>query len=340
MTAMDILRSLDYLDDELIANEELNFDYNRRKRITRPVFIAAILLAGILLISACAVSGGADKFLQYFSEASPGKLSAEQMDYIVANTVDVNRSKTVNGYTLTLKSIFSDGRDILIQFDLFGPKGAVLNADGYREQYRTVLESDSGTPLGIAMEWKLQDEDRTDNHVALLYSIESAWISNGKFLNQNCRLYIYGLEAFWHENMGVRVEPLTEGCWDFEIYFPEDCDRYISFIDDPVTVTQTVIVGYDKVGKNELQAVTEEMKGEIVRLDLRALGAELAFRFGEESRNAKFGDLNVVTKNGKKIVLKQNFGMPDLITYKVETPIILDQVDYILLDDGTKLQAP
>ena len=57
MTAMDILKSLDYLDDELIVNEELNFDYNRGKRIPRPVLIAAILLAGILLISACAIIG-------------------------------------------------------------------------------------------------------------------------------------------------------------------------------------------------------------------------------------------------------------------------------------------
>lgn len=340
MTAMKLLRAMDYLDEELVTAAMDVPVLKPRKRVPPAFLIAAVLLAGILLISACAAMGGAVHFLQYFSDAAPGKLSAEQVEYIVANTVDVNKNQTVNGYTLTLNSVFSDSRDILLQFELTAPPGSVLDADYYSDLHGTVIESETGYPMGMSMEWQLQDDDRTDNKVRLLYCIRSAWNGKRPFTESRCRLYVYGLEAVQHNLMEPRSETLAEGCWTYDIHFPEDCARNIAFVNAPVDVTATVTVGYEKTGENTLQAIEEQLNGEITALNLWALGAELSFRFGEESRNANFGDIRVVMKNGEEIVLKQYFTMPDFLTYQTATPIILDQVACLQLEDGTVLPVP
>lgn len=339
MTSMELLKAMEFLEDDIILETEEQPKVKKHRLISRPMLIAAVLLAGILLITACTVMGGAEWFLRYFSDVSPGILSAAQVEYIVANTVDVNKSQTVNGYTLTLKSVFSDGRDILIQFELTGPRGTVLDADSYSDMHGIYLETDA-MPQAMAMEWTMRDEDRTDNRVELLYSIASAWNETVPFAESSCRLYIYGLEAKWREYMDVRSEPLTEGCWSFDIHFPAECSRSISFVQEPVPVTQSVTVDYQRIGENALMPVVEQQEGQITALNLWALGAELSFRFGEESRNAEFGDLYAVMENGEKILLKQYFGAPDFITYQVETPILLDQVEYLELEDGTRFPAP
>lgn len=340
MKTMELLKAFEFLDDDLIMECEGMQTKRGRRVFSRPVLIAAVIITGILLITACTAMGGTAKFLQYFSDIAPGKLSAQQVEYIVANTIDVNKSQTVNGYTMTLKSVFSDGRDVLMQFELKAPGGEVLDADAYGDMHGVFFESDAGTPLGLSIEQQLQDEDRTDNAVSFVYSIESAWGDDAEFAGGKCHFYIYGLEAIWHEQMMNRSEPLTEGCWNFDIYFPEDCDRSISFVQEPVKVTQKVTVGYERIDENTLRVMEEELPGEVTGLKLWALGAELSFRFGEEPRNADFGELYVVMRDGKKIRLSQSFGMPDLVTYKTETPLILDQVDHLLLEDGTVFPVP
>jgi len=339
MTAWNLLRILNELDEDLIAEVADQPGPARKRLVNRSVLIAAALIACLLMITACTAMGGAGWFLQYFSDVAPGKLSAEQVEYIVANTLDVNKSQTVNGYTLTLQSVFSDGRDILIQFELTAPSGKILDADSYSDIRGTILESEA-MPSAMYMEWSLQDDDRTDNRVKLLYSINTAWNNETPFSEQNCRLYVYGLEAVWREHMEVRTEVLTEGCWSFDIHFPEDCNRSIAFIQEPVPITRQVTVGYERTGENTMMAVTELQEGQITALNLWALGAELSFRFGEKPQNAEFGDLYAVMKNREKITMNQSFGAPDFITYKVETPIILDQVDHLLLEDGTKFPIP
>lgn len=339
MTPMNLLKAMNDLDEDLIAEIMQPASGRKQKRISRPVLVAAVLITGILLITACTAMGGAGWFLQYFSDIAPGKLSTQQVEYIVANTRDVNKSQTVNGYTLTLQSVFSDGRDILIQFELTAPGGKILDADSYSDIRGTILESEA-MPSAMSMEWSLQDDDRTDNRAELLYSINTAWNNETPFSEQNCRLYVYGLEAVWREHMDVRTEALTEGCWSFDIHFPEDCNRSIAFVQEPVPVTRQVTVGYEKTGENTMLPVTELQEGQITSLNLWALGAELSFHFGEAEQNAEFGDLYAVMKNGEKITLNQYFGAPDFITYKVETPIILDQVDHLLLEDGTQFPVP
>lgn len=340
MNAMQMLKSMEFLDDDLIMENNFAQNDNGHCLISRPMLIAAIIIAGILLITACASMGGTVNVLQFLSDAAPGKLSSEQVEYIAANTLDVNKSVTVNGYTMTLRSVFSDGRDILLQFDLTAPMGVILDADTYKDRHGTILESEGGMPLGMAMQWQLQDKDRTDNKISLIYSIESAWNREDTVAGQNCHFYIYGLDAVWHEHRMNREEMLTEGCWRYDIHFPENCNQSISFVQEPVRVCQPVTVGYERTGEHTMMPVVEIQEGRIFSLNLWSLGAELSFRFEEASQNAEFGDLYAVMKDGKKILLKTSFKMPDFITYKADTPIILEQVDHLELENGTIFPKP
>lgn len=345
MTPMKLLKAFEFLEEDLIMDVATEPSKRRRRLLPRPMLIAAILLAGILAITACTAMGGTAWFLQYFSNLAQNDLSVEQVEYIVANTIDVNKSRTVNGYTLTLKSAFSDGRIILMQFDLTAPEGKVLDADKYVAAYETVFRREDTPNLWASMSWELWDEDKTDNKTSIVCSMDFLTdedMSN-EFVGHTCQFYIYGLkEVAWLEpkELGTREEKLAEGCWSFDIYFPEDCNRTVAFVQEPVTVTSTITMGYEPVGENLLQPITEEVEVAITALNLRTLSAELGFHYGDEPRNGDFRDLYVVMKDGSRILMKQHYGATDYITYQFETPLVLDNVDYILFPDGTRVYAP
>ena len=126
----------------------------------------------------------------------------------------------------------------------------------------------------------------------------------------------------------------------YDIHFPENCNQSISFVQEPVRVCQPVTVGYERTGEHTMMPVVEIQEGRIFSLNLWSLGAELSFRFEEASQNAEFGDLYAVMKDGKKILLKTSFKMPDFTTYKADTPIILEQVDHLELENGTIFPKP
>lgn len=338
MTPMKLLKAMEFLEDDLVMEAE-SIPAKRPRRLNRRLLIAAALLAAALLVTACAAIGGADWFLGYFSEKTPEELSEEQVDYIVANTIHVNKSRTVNGHTLTLQSAFSDGKDILLQFELAAPEGTVLDADQYSDLQSADITNEEGKTLGITMSWTLRDEDRTDNRAELLYTITDC----ENFVGHRCRLTIDGLTGTtWLEplSLGTRSETLTEGTWTFDIYFPEDCGRYISLVEEPVTIPCTIVTGYEQVAEDEYRPIKEEIQVEVTALNLWSLSMELRFHVGEEPDNLNLRDLYVVMKDGSRVPLKGHWVSPDYNTYKVETPLILDDVDHILFPGGEKIPAP
>ena len=341
MSAKDIMNAMGMLDEDLVLEAK---SAPRKKRISlRRVFLLAAVIALLctLALSAVAAADKAGWFRDMFAGQSDTELTPGQEAFIQDNTVAIGSSQTQNGYTLTLDSAFTDGKRAYFKFTLTVPEDVVLDADWYGDKYGTTLQNEMGEPFFFengpgagGMYWRNYPVEGKENCIQLLYTEERNYAANVPPVSDHIwTIYIYGLEAGYRdEEVGLRREHLTEGCWSFEVQFPESCERELELISEPVTI-QCVLGGGPLIpGVNHTDPV------EVTSFRIRALTAEICFKYAyREQINGNFGEICAVMKNGTQILLNARLGYPNFLSFTFDAPLDLDQVDHILFPDGTIL---
>ena len=151
-----------------------------------------------------------------------------------------------------------------------------------------------------------------------------------------------------HEEV-VRIhqaEVLTDGLWEFTVSFADAQAETLELISEPIYTEGLASV------EIESDALFTDRKNEIMDIKmtsfkLTAFGATITCEFEENVVSASFEcrglygfddrHIFVVMKDGTQIPLHTD-GRSDNLA--AESPIVLDEVDYVLLSDGTKLMAP
>lgn len=349
MKPEDLLYAINDLDDDLIQGEEATPAARKFRGRRLATLLIAAVVASTMILTAFASSDGSLWFQNFFSKNVQQPLSSSQNAYINTHTVQGNQSQTVNGYTITLESAISDGNRTFIQCKLTAPEGTVLDADKYGDIHDTVFvfQEPGNAPSIGSFGWENLDDDPSDNTAILLFHHEIAYSGSeaSSFTDHPCQLLIYGLQGTYYEGEGIdmtiREEKLTEGFWSFDIVFPEDSDREIEFVTGYVECPCEVQMGMKRTGENSLMPILEPAYVQVTSLTLRALSADFHYKYAEKDQvNADFEDLYVVMNDGTKVRMQRGAGAPNYNGYKFDTPIILEDVDHILLPDGTKLTVP
>lgn len=139
---------------------------------------------------------------------------------------------------------------------------------------------------------------------------------------------------------------LVEGVWEFDINFAADASESIELISTPVTVEAQV---WRKIENGTMFYDTtdglEQVK--LTSFRLTAFGAQLMFEDDEDmigvfvayqnSHGYEDKHIYAVMKDGSQIALETNGVGTEL---KAASPIVLSEVDHVLLSDGTKLMVP
>lgn len=142
-----------------------------------------------------------------------------------------------------------------------------------------------------------------------------------------------------------QVEVLTDGLWEFTVTFGDTQVETLELISEPVYMEALASIEIESDAlftdrKNEIRDV------KVTSFKLTALGATITCDFEGDVVSALFEYQNlygyedryifVVMKDGTQIPLHNDIQS----NLTAESPIVLSEVDYVLLSDGTKLMAP
>lgn len=313
------------------------------------------LLAAASVISLLAVTATAaaqNWFVPYFAKESNSGLSQEQVEFIQENEQHIDQSQTQNGWTMELRSAISDGTKGYIMLGVTAPadvdlEAEILDRQGYcgpRNDYLpkspdAVLTCSAGLVGNIGGDNWQEDGDGLKNTLTYVIPVTP----DPMFSTEDP----FGKDVTWHIHFVDIVqgfpeqETLAEGTWDFDFTFEIDKTE-IELLREPIKTQAFVNPG----DGTETQAEVT-----VKSFVLRPFGATVSY--GDDSDDVDYTRTNVnftdsmsertpwfvVMKDGSKMELLYDNTNPveRYVFMETQLPIVLKNVDYILLSDGTKL---
>ena len=261
----------------------------------------------------------------------------------VANQPSISDAVTQDGYTLTLKTVETDGWVARIVLSITAPEGTVISHNPHLEEERYYIspsnfdnfECQTGNEVASSGGWNPIDDGDGLDHTQDIEIVKDARMDDGSAPfgpGMVWNIYFADLIGSYYDSAYQRqVEILAEGDWLFPITFGEENADYteLELIREPVTVD--VCTGWYPDGTDAVDQVT------VSSCKLRKFSATIEHD-GEES-----DDLTII--NGERLCVVMKDGTQIQLSgqgyhYDADTPIDLSQVDHILFPDGTKLTAP
>lgn len=277
-----------------------------------------------------------DRQLELLADAIDFSLEPELADgYEDIDYGAVGSGVVVNGYSVELKSAHTDGFAGQIILGITGPVGThLLNPDienyhigpgNWGNGFIGGIASDAGHSFSGKIE---ENGDGLPNTVDYKIKFDFHSAEGSPVLTEDSAVNIY-FEDIWgsywdDEASGFKEEFIAEGVWAFDVSFEGSEIREIELITGPFYAKATT--GWTLDGKDtveEVQITSFKLRSMSVDLTSTMSSADFSFFNGKQ--------MQIVMKNGEKI---------PIIVRKYFDPIDLDQVDYILFPDGTKLPVP
>ena len=303
------------------------------KSLRRPLLIAAVIAALLLLVGCGYVVLSETQWLQsFFSHQKGQPLSQGQSAYIEENTQVIGQSVTVNGYSVTVESAIAEERVACIRLRLEGSGITDIYSGSFRPRpladgsgYESLFfekghTSAEESPYGLGR-W-IFSPDR--NGISILIQLDQSADPNAPSFEAGVP-YVLHLTDLYVNGFGQSERILTEGVWDFEIVFDHLRTDSAELINSPITVTH------------------ENISLRVTSLSLRTMGIDVRFDPGAHDylgRNC-FEDSWVVLKDGTRVSAYPQFYNPSgSAGLSLDCPIDLAEVDYVELRDGTQLPMP
>lgn len=329
-----------------------------RKKMRPLVLVALIAIITTMTVTAFASEVIRGWFKQYFEQQNRKPLTSDQIEYIEENEQVVFETQTQNGFELNLKSVLADGNNLFITIGIRSP--VALPIDEYHMFSASEFDlynQESHRPFSTSTK-VIDDMDGSDATVDILLKLEGEKWNDGDIWT----LHIGKLEAMVYDAEYEQELLNTKYAGQKNIMFTdEEAAKIYSF----VTLAEgpwEFAVDMSKADGEELEMLTDSIRtkgcsgykedGTIVYEDvlitsvvLRPLSATF-YSAQTDSRAAlditPTADYRifVVMKNGERIELLPEWAAVGEAHFTAGSPIILSEVDHILLPDGTVIKAP
>ncbi len=247
-------------------------------------------------------------------------------------------SQNQNGYTVTVKDVFTDGLTAKVVLGIAGPEDVNLEKDDrgflfFSDAALSPQNEANALAKGRGHGTK-QDHDGKANTID--YTVETFYdLEEGIVFHKGglCRLSLQDLCVnSWNEKLSQwETQWEVAGDWNFEITLDQGDWREIEFVGEPITTS--ACIGWDMDGSDVFEDVT------ITSLKLRSFGGKVISTW--EGGQLDFANVReekfpvVMLQDGKTIQLDGMLGIYNSARDGDRIP--LDEVDYLLLMDGTRL---
>jgi len=246
----------------------------------------------------------------------------------------VASGETINGYTIYLKNVETDGYSATITLGITAPEGTILTAMNYRlapgswtDNFFTPV-TDVEIVGSSGNGGTVEDGDGLDHTIDYLYEIRCETADGSMAFGPDSiwRLYFEDIyETYWDSGQLRTVNTLlAEGTWDMEISFADGDFRELELLDAPITAK--ACTGWRLDGTD----VLEEL--EITSIRLRSHSADISCE--QES-----ADFLCFTGQFSYVVMKDGTTM-EFYGRQFPYPVDLDEVAGIRLADGTYIPVP
>ncbi|MBQ3193151.1 MAG: hypothetical protein IJB59_06255 [Oscillospiraceae bacterium] len=257
--------------------------------------------------------------------------------------------EVIDGYSIELKSIYSDGNNARITLGITAPEGVNLqeynscpvslqpsNRWGFFEQ---TSDGSSNVSGGYGAEDDGDGKANTQN-VVLDYSAGTEQMRNGEVPFAEGKIW----SIYWQDIYAVYLNEqtdeqekqlLAEGTWSIDVVFENVTVEELELISEPIPAQ--VAYGWDFQGNDVYQDTM------ITSIILRPMSASILCDLEHAAPDfLTVGDrcVYVVMKDGSQVAFHGDSAGSGIQNLQTDTPIDLEQVSYLLLPDGTKLTAP
>lgn len=313
----------------------------RPTSLSRRLLLAAAIIM-LLALAACAAEYVTDLFVTYFQHEGRQEISGGQVEYIEQNAQpSVARpivTEADNGCSVTCRSALTDGRVAYITVDIKVPEDISLEGGEIRfhenpllipEQTEgLVIAPDGSSPDALCTYSTIEDGDGLSNTASVVFKVnpfkenEALRPFDGS-IRWTMRVGGFYKTVFDEEFRKFSDEQLSEGIWEFELSFQNIEVQEVSFLSEPVRVMTSYWPGNDFSNENRILAFS-----------ISGLSRNMVLERPEiDGQMQNIGDISIVMKDGtRQTLLRLTSG-----TASLTAPIVLDHVDYILLQDGTRL---
>lgn len=350
-----LLDALNDIDSDLIAGAHAP---QTRSRPRFTLLIAAVLVTAALTATAFASETISGWFEQYFERQNDVPLSSEQVQYIEANELVVGETKTKSGYDLELKSVLADSSTIYITLGITSPDVLPFDEDtqltfdsfDFYDQNRKTPQALSAQVLDdgdssdyttdLILEYTLGSWNESDQWTLHIKELQ-LWIHDVAYEQNLLDTKYAGQENFMLTDeeaaLAYRFETLAEGPWEFSIDLSTADSAELEMVTDPITAQSCC--GFKPDGSLVYEEVT------INSVIIRPLSATIQTELTESRAAPDFTptideQIFVVMKDSSRIQLHPDWGMSGKQHFSTASPIVLTEVDHVLLADGTKIMAP
>ena len=256
--------------------------------------------------------------------------------------------QTIDGYSIELKDVYSDGNNAVITLAITAPEGVNLQEyDGYPISlqpgnrwgfFEQTTEGSGNVSGGYGSE---DDGDGKANtqKVILKYTAGTEQMRDGERPFADGKAWsiywqdIYGSYLNEQTNEGEKVL-LAEGTWSIDVAFENITVEELELITEPLKTKAAY--GWDLQGNDVYQDTA------ITSFILRPMSASIFCDLDCAPDFLTVGDrcVYVVMKDGSKATFYGDSAGSGIQNLQTDTPIDLEQVSYLLLPDGTKLAVP
>lgn len=326
----NLLEAINDLDDTIILDAlSKPVTYSNKRKILRVLGTAALLAA--MGLTACGVHSLSVWYQNYFAQQSQTELSEEQKTYLNENVIEVAPQQP----RLIIESALTDGIRIFMKLRITAPD--YVASYPYEDWHAFVYPGNDSPDT----EYADQDVVTLDGN-RIYNSLQYLPVDDGDGEEEPLNLAGKTIKIHFRDfYQRVSNKECTEwedqqiiaGDWEFDIPVTEDSLRTIELISQPAEGSLRYL---DMEAEEKTVCWKEGVP--IPYITLRALTVDIGY--DSPGLGGDFGqEIRAVMKDGSEMTLMAQWGGVDVIRYFPDSPMMIDQVDHLILGDGTVIPA-